>query len=180
MRLFKYIAAAALVSGVATAEERSPTKLISDALLPLPTELREGTKVVVVDEPGTRRVLREGNNGIICQADSPDPDFDVRCYHQSLDAFFTRLAELQAGGASLDTVLDTLHTEMEAGKLKSIDRATVYRLRGSNLEGALPHTAVFLPGATSQSTGLPTEPSHYRPWLMWSGTAAAHIMIPGK
>jgi hypothetical protein len=35
----------------------------------------------------------------------------------------------------------------------------------------------YVPFATPESTGLSTKPSDNAPWLMYSGTAGAHIMI---
>lgn len=166
--------------GVAAAEEKSADQWIAEALLPLPEPLRAGATVVLDREPGKREVLRKGTNHIICRADTPAPGFAVRCYHKDLDAGYTRGDELRAGGASEDRVRDTLDAEIRSGKLKTFAGATTYSLTGSSLVGALPLTVLFLPGATSESTGLPAEPSNYRPWLMWAGTAAAHIMIPGK
>ena len=60
------------------------------------------------------------------------------------------------------------------------DRVVTYTIHGTELKNALLLTTVYLPGATSESTGLTTTPSHYRPWLMFAGTPVAHIMIPGK
>ena len=36
---------------------------------------------------------------------------------------------------------------------------------------------IYVPFATGESTGLPTQPSGNAPWLMFPGTAGAHIMI---
>ncbi|MGQ0813512.1 MAG: hypothetical protein ACT4O1_03515 [Gemmatimonadota bacterium] len=33
------------------------------------------------------------------------------------------------------------------------------------------------PVATSESTGLPAKPEPNKPWIMFSGTAKAHIMF---
>jgi len=36
---------------------------------------------------------------------------------------------------------------------------------------------IYTPGATPESTGLPTTPGPGAPWLMFPGTPGAHIMI---
>jgi len=36
---------------------------------------------------------------------------------------------------------------------------------------------IYTPFATAESTGLSTEPTEGAPWLMFPGTAGAHIMI---
>lgn len=166
--------------GVAAEEEKSADQRIAEALLPLPEPLRAGATVVLDREPGKREVLRKGTNHIICRADTPAPGFTVRCHHRDLDALSTRIEELRAEGVSWDRFRDTIDAEIRSGKLKTFAGATRYMLAGSSPVTALPLMEVFLPGATSESTGLPVELSNYRPWLMWAGTAAAHIMIPGK
>ena len=48
--------------------------------------------------------------------------------------------------------------------------------------GVLPATAkplyvVYIPFATSESTGIPTTPKGGMPWIMFPGTPKAHIMF---
>jgi hypothetical protein len=38
---------------------------------------------------------------------------------------------------------------------------------------------VAMPGATTQSTGLPDNPKQGGIWIMNAGTTTAHLMIPG-
>ena len=61
---------------------------------------------------------------------------------------------------------------------------TLYVLTGSGYDPATGKVAdsylrwvIYLPFATPQSTGLSTTPSDNAPWLMFPGTAGAHIMI---
>ena len=83
-------------------------------------------------------------------------------------------------GKAGDERRSILAEEFEAGKLEVPDYAVVFILRGQSREAALPLTLVWTAFATEQSTGLPTEPDSYRPWLMNAGTIGAHIMFPGK
>jgi hypothetical protein len=54
------------------------------AVLPLPTQLRAGATVVRLDGSLKPEVLRNGVNGMVCIADSPNDDrFDVRCYRDT-------------------------------------------------------------------------------------------------
>jgi hypothetical protein len=46
------------------------------------------------------------------------------------------------------------------------------------VEDAFLRYVIYVPGATSESTGLPTRPeTPGGPWLMAPGTPGAHIMI---
>jgi hypothetical protein len=155
-------------------------KQIREALLPLPEPLRDGATVVLEAVPGKRTVLRTGTNNIICRANTTAPGFNVYCYQKEMDAFWTRVAQLTLEGKSSAEILDTLSAEAKSGKLKSLTGVALYRLSGESPESSLPIMSIFVPYATSESTGLSTERNHYRPWLMWAGTAFAHVMIPGK
>lgn len=169
-----------LVPVIVADGEETIDQQIHEALLPLPESLRAGATVVLDSEPGRRKVLRPGDNHIICRANTPAPGFSVVCYHGSADTLFTRSEQLSAEGRSEEESRDILGAEIHSGKLPVVKGAVYYRLAGASPHTALTMMGVFLPNATSESTGLSTEPSNYRPWLMWAGTAAAHIMIPGK
>ena len=159
----------------------SVDKLIAQALLPLPDSLRPGATVVLDRQPGKREVLRKGTNEMVCRANPPgSPFFFVRCYHKDLEPLMTRLDELTAGGTSEHQLHETIGAEVKSGKLKVPSGAAQYALAGGDVQGALPIMVVYMPGATSESTGLSSEPNSYRPWLMFAGTSIAHIMIPGK
>ena len=180
MQLTSLLLMVLFTTTIAAEAEQSVDEQIQEALLPLPESLRAGATVVLESEPGKRTVLRPGDSQIICRADTPAPGFSVVCYHSSADALFTRSEQLTAEGRSEEESRDILSAEVNSGKLPVAKGAAYYRLAGASPHTALTMMGVFLPNATSESTGLSTEPNNYRPWLMWAGTAAAHIMIPGK
>jgi hypothetical protein len=41
------------------------------------------------------------------------------------------------------------------------------------------HMTVAVPGATTQSTGIPDNPKLGGVWIMNAGTTTAHLMVPG-
>ena len=166
--------------GMALGEESAVEQQIADAVAPLPESLGEGATVVLEPEPGKRTVLREGTNAMMCQADTPAPGFTANCYHKSLDTFLTRWGELAAAGKSEEELRELLNAEVKAGKFQVNAGSVGYSLNGPFREAAIPLMAVYLPNATAESTGLSTEVSHFRPWLMWAGTPLAHIMLPGQ
>jgi hypothetical protein len=169
-----------LSSVLAFEQGKTETKQIAEALLPLPEPLRDGATVVLDAVPGKRKVLRKGTNGIICRANTSPNSFSVYCYPQELDAYRTRFEQLALEGKTSSEIRDILSAEAASGKLKCSVGATEYTMSGDSAESSLPLTVIFLPHATSESTGLSTERDHYRPWLMWAGTPWAHVMIPGK
>ena len=55
-----------------------------------------------------------------------------------------------------------------------------YSLAGNDQASARPHVTIAVPFATTESIGLPSEPSASSAWLMTAGTSGAHIMIPSR
>jgi hypothetical protein len=42
------------------------------------------------------------------------------------------------------------------------------------------HITIAVPGATTQTTGLPENNKQGTVWIMSAGTSAAHLMTPGQ
>ena len=55
-----------------------------------------------------------------------------------------------------------------------------YNLNGPDQAQARMHVTVSVPGATTQTLGLPENGSKGGAWIMNAGTSAAHIMTPGQ
>jgi hypothetical protein len=54
-----------------------------------------------------------------------------------------------------------------------------YSMDGADQASARSHMTIAVPGATTQSTGLPDNPKPGGAWIMNAGTTSAHIMTPG-
>jgi hypothetical protein len=180
MKVIVLLALAAAFVGNAHAEEKSVEQQISEALMPLPEDLRSGAAVIGYNAESEEIMLRRGSTDFTCTADSPAAGFFVACFPNIVGEYRSRSAELLATGIPENEYRDIVSAEIDAGTLLVPDRSVIYYLSGPNLENALPLLAIYLPGATADSTGLSTMPNPFRPWLMFAGTSAAHIMIPGK
>lgn len=164
---------------------------IKTAVLAAPQGSRDGAKVYGYDQDGKMVVLREGTNNMICIAD--DPNFDgiqVACYSDKLEPFMSRGRELKAEGKSEIEKRKIRAEEADSGKLKMPDSpSTLYVFSGSEenydketgeLKDGKFRYVIYIPYATSESTGLPTKPeAPGMPWIMDPGTHRAHIMISG-
>ncbi len=173
----RYLILFALLPLAALADDSA---LVEEAVLALPESMRGGATVVrFVD--GKQEILRQGANGIFCRADDPDrPGIDIWCYHESHDAYARRWFELAAGGMSGNAVNEQIVEEIKTETLAWPPLAVNYNLRGPSIDTALPLTVIYMPFATGDSIGI-TEERHFdRPWLMYPGTAFAHVMIPGQ
>lgn len=178
--------AAAAQAGTEVSHER----LIAGAVLALPEGLREGAEVRIRTEEGLQTV-REGTNGMICLADEPgDDNFQVACYHETLEPFMARGRELRAQGVTGMARQEARWKEAEEGTLTMPEHpAMVYNLgvRDADATTLDPDTivpeeqgrlhAVYVPWATLESTGLPSRAGPGEPWLMWPGQPSAHIMV---
>jgi len=157
---------------------------IENALLVLPQNLRNEATVLGYNAQNKVEVIREGSNHMICLADDPTKEgFSVAAYHKDLEPFMARGRELKAQGKSFQEVFDTREAEVKSGQLKMPDKATLIVVTGDLDENGSPTNTfmryvVYIPFATSESTGLPEGPmSNGGPWIMNPGTHRAHIMI---
>lgn len=167
----------------------SDEALIATALMAAPKESRMGCKVIGFNMAGEFVTLKEGDNEFICLADNPNLDgFSAACYHKDLEPFMARGRELRSEGKTGKEIFDIREEEVKSGKLVMgkagstlhiyFGSETLYDPETSVVAGAQYRYVVYMPWATSESTGLPAvpmEPNH--PWLMNPGTHKAHIMI---
>jgi hypothetical protein len=162
---------------------------IAAAVMAAPEEERNTSTVFGYDQNGTLTLLREGTNNLICMSDDPNREgFQVVCYHKDLEPFMARGRELRAEGKSSAEIFEMREQEAKDGTLEMPkDGATLHLLEGHNgrydaatgqVLDAIYRYVVYIPWATSESTGLPLKPLvPGGPWIMDPGTHRAHIMI---
>ncbi len=170
----------------------SDEALIATALMAAPAESRENCKVIGYNMKGEFVTLKEGNNEFICLADNPKKEgFSSACYHKSLEPFMARGRELKAEGKNHQEIFDIREEEVKSGKLKMgapgstlhiyFGNEKEYNPETNKVKGAIYRYVVYLPWATSETTGLPEHPiAPNHPWIMNPGTHKAHIMISPK
>ncbi len=162
--------------------------LIATALMAAPEESRSECKVIGYNMAGEFVTMREGDNEFIVLADNPNQDgFNAACYHKDLEPFMARGRALKAEGKTGQEIFAIREAEMKSGQLKITPGSTLHIYYGaktmydsetSKVEGAQLRYVVYMPWATSESTGLPEVPNApNHPWIMNPGTHRAHIMI---
>ena len=160
--------------------------LVETAVLAAPPSLREGAEVRGWTAEDRLVTLREGSNGLICLADRPgDEQLAVACYHAGLEPFMERGRQLRRDGLEGMDRQEARWAEIDAGAIPMPVAGMVYNL-GYGSEDIDPSTfdpvtatrlhALYIPGATTESTGVTAEAGD-GPWLMFAGTPSAHIMI---
>ena len=172
------------------AQDRAPATQIAGAVLPLPDSMKSGAAVLGY-QGGKLVEIRRGGNDMICLADDPaDTTFQASCYHKSLEPFMVRGRALRAEGLKRPAIDSIRQAEVKSGALAMPSvPAALYSVFVKNDDfdpaAGLPPAAggldvIYLPYATTATTGISSQPSDKRPWLMHPGEYRAHVMIPVK
>jgi len=183
-----------MVVGAVVATAQTPTippaeNQIAAAVLPLPADARATATVLGYTTDGKLTTLRKGTGTMTCLADDPKEDrFHVACYHDSMEPFMARGRELRTSGVTGTQVDSVRFREAKAGTLKlPTHPASLYSLTGGTFDpatktapGARWLYVVYIPYATSATTGLSDKPQENAPWIMFAGTPKAHIMFVPK
>ena len=187
--LSSLILASALPAQAPATTIPSAAEQIEQAVLPLPNDLRAGATVLGYAADGKFTSLRAGTGSMVCLASNPQlARWHVACYHKSLEPFMARGRELRTQGVQGPQVDTVRFREAKEGKLKMPgEPALLYSLTGpkdsydvatKSAPKAQPLFVVYMPGATSESTGLSAQPQRGgTPWVMFPGTPKAHIMF---
>jgi hypothetical protein len=163
-----------------------PSEQIAAAVMAAPEELRATAGVLGFAGDGKLVTLREPKGELLCLADTPGNDtFSVACYHRDLEPYMARGRELTAEGVTGPKRNEIRWKEIEDGTLPMArEPRMLYVLDGSGFDAATGtvtdayrRSVLYWPYATSEATGLSTKPQSGTPWLMFAGTAGAHIMI---
>lgn len=166
------------------AQVASPEDQIASSVLAAPKELRAAATVLGYNEKSEVVTLRKGSNEMVCLADDPAvKGLSVACYHKDLEPWMARGRELAIQYKGKERH-EQRNKEADTGKLKiAREPRMLYVLTGSSFDSVKGEMVesylrwvVYTPYATTASTGL-SATSGTAPWLMYPGTAGAHIMI---
>ena len=158
------------------------TDITDPALAAAPPQMREGATIIKWKPDFTYETVRKGTNRLVCYDRSGEPGrqpFAVQCTSiGNLDRVaqnrkFDMITDKAAKQAAIDAA------EMNGTRVKPEYGSVFYMMNGPDMEHARPHTTIALPGATTQSTGLPDNPKQGGAWIMNAGTTTAHLMTPG-
>jgi hypothetical protein len=161
-----------------TAEET-----IERALSAAPRQMKEGATVIKWKADNTYDTLKKGTNRLVCYDRSGEPGkqpFAVQC---TSIANLERVAqnrkfEAVTDKAARDKMIDD--AEKNGTRVKPEYGSVWLTMNGPDKEHARIHTTIAVPGATTQSTGLPDNNKQGGVWIMNAGTSTAHLMTPGS
>jgi hypothetical protein len=167
----------------ATAFAQAPADAIATALAAAPANMREGATVVKWKPDFTYETLKKGTNRLVCYDRSGFPGqqaFSIECTSiANLDRVAQNMKFEAAGDkAKTQALLDA--AEKDGSRVKPEYGSVWYHLMGADQEHTRTHMTIAVPGATTQSTGLPDNNRQGGVWIMNAGTTTAHLMTPGE
>ena len=161
---------------------QTAAETIERALAAAPRQLKEGATVVKWNADFTYETLKKGTNRLVCYDQSGQPGeqpFSAQCTSiGNLDRVaqnrkFETIADKAARQAALDAA------EKDGTRVKPEYGSVWYTMNGADQASGRLHTTIAVPGATTQSIGLPDNPKQGGVWIMNAGTTTAHLMTPG-
>ena len=180
MRLMSLIIVLALSISAFAQTQNSPE--IEKALLAAPAPMKDGATVIKWKSDFTYDTLKKGTNRLVCYDRPVAPGgqpFSVEC---------TSIANLERVAQSLkiETIADptarrtAFETAEKEGKWTKPEFGSIfYNLTGATQATARSHATIAVPGATTQTLGMPENGNQGGAWIMNAGSSAAHIMMPG-
>lgn len=162
---------------------QAPPADIEKALAAAPAQAREAATVVKWNPDHTFETLRKGTNSWVCFDQSGLPSeqpYSVQCTSvKNLERVaqnrkFETIEDRKERQAAIDKA------EADGSRIKPEYGSIFITVSGKDAATARRHMTVAVPGATTQSTGLPDNNKLGGAWIMNAGTSTAHIMTPGS
>ena len=156
---------------------------IDKALLAAPGNLKATATVIKWKPDFTYDTLKKGTGSLVCYDKSGQPNqpaFIVECTNvANLDRAAQNMKfETMGDKAKVQAALDA--AEKDGTRAKPAFGSVWYHVMGPDQEHARTHMTIAVPGATTQSLGLPDNNKQGGVWIMNSGTSTAHLMTPGE
>jgi hypothetical protein len=154
---------------------------LEKALLPAPANLREGATVIKWKPDFTYDTLKKGTNRLVCYDRSGQPGqqpFAAECTSIANLARAAQNLKFEAMGAGKQAALNA--AEKDGTRVKPEFGSVWYHVMGADAEHTRKHMTIAVPGATTQSLGLPDNGKQGGVWIMNAGTSTAHLMTPGE
>ena len=156
---------------------------VDKVLLTAPANLKDQATVIKWKPDFTYDTLRKGTNRLVCYDRSGFPlqqPFSIECTSIANLDRAAQNVKFEATGdrAKTNAMLDT--AEKDGTRAKPEFGSVWYHLQGADTDRARPHMTIAVPGATTQSIGLPDNNRQGGVWIMNAGTTTAHLMTPGE
>lgn len=183
MTRFIPIALSALAISACAVAQAQDDAAIQKALLAAPPQQKDAATVIKWKADFTYDTLKKGTNRLVCYDLSGfpgHPPFTIECTSvANLDRVAQNLKiESKGDKAAVQAAFEA--AEKDGTRVKPEFGSVWIHFMGADQEHARHHTTIAVPGATSQSLGLPDKGNQGGAWIMNAGTSTAHIMTPGS
>jgi hypothetical protein len=184
IRRMKPLVIALLAAAATCAWAQSESAEVEKALLAAPDNMKKDATVVMWKSDFTYETLKKGTNRMVCYDLSGKPGqrtpFAVECTSiANLDRVAQNL-KFNAISDKADQKEAFDKAEKDGTRVKPEFGSLWIHLMGADAEHTRKHITVAVPGATTQSLGLPESGKDGDLWIMNAGTTTAHLMIPGN
>ena len=157
---------------------------VDKSLLAAPAPLKAGATVIKwkPDFSGYE-TLRKGNNRLVCFDKSGlagQLPFSIECTSIANLARAQQNMKFESEPDRAKRQAALTAAEKDGTRAKPEFGSVWYHLMGQSQEQARTHMTIAVPGATSQSLGLPDTAAQGGVWIMDAGTTTAHLMTPGE
>jgi len=167
--------AGASMANAVAANNSNPTASAQSAA---PASIASQASIVTVDASGAMQTIRKGTNGWTCMPDSPaTPGPDPMCF----DANAGKWVEAWLGHKPPPPNVVGLMYMLEGGTdASNTDPYATKPTAENNWVKTPPHIMVVGSKDILQGHPAGAKPDTSVPYVMWSGTPYAHLMIPVK
>ena len=179
-RIAMFLLGIMVVSTSALAQ--APDAAVETALLAAPASLRDGAMVIKWKPDFTYDTLRKGTNRLVCYDRTGLPEQQPFSIESTSIANLDRVAQnlkFEAVGDKIKTQALLDAAEKDGTRVKPEYGSVWYHMLGADREHTRIHVTIAVPGATTQSLGLPDNNKAGTVWIMNAGTSTAHLMTPG-
>jgi hypothetical protein len=157
---------------------------VDKALVAAPASQKNQATVIRWKPDFTYETLRKGTNRLVCYDRSglaQQQPFSVQCTSVANVERVAQNLKAEAMGDRKKSEAFLQAAEKDGTRVKPEYGSMWYSVAGPDRENARPHhVMIAVPGATTQSTGLPENSKQGGAWIMNAGTSTAHIMVPGQ
>jgi len=156
---------------------------VDRALLAAPANLKDQATVIKWKPDQTYTTLRKGTNRLVCFDRSGFPlqqPFSIEC---TMLGNLDRVAQnmkIEALGDRAKAQAAFDEAEKNGTRVKPEFGSVFYHIQGPDEARGRGHMTVAVPGATTQTMGLPDNGRGGGVWIMNAGTTTAHLMVPGE
>lgn len=157
---------------------------VDKSLLAAPAPLKAGATVIKwKPDLSGYETLRKGNNRLVCFDKSGLPGqlpFSIECTSIGNLARAQQNMKFESETDRAKRQAALTAAEKDGTRAKPEFGSVWYHVMGQSQEQARNHMTIAVPGATSQSLGLPDNAAQGGVWIMDAGTSTAHLMTPGE